>query len=154
VPLEGEVTSPPEGPIHALSFELGGARSYLLHHRPSGLLVFVTSSADRHEPAFEALREEGVQGDLLLTAIQGRDAGFARDLVRALRPRRVVPHHYDDFLVPIDAAEAAAPRDPADLDAFEAEVHAAAQAEGLTIEVRGPGLLEAMTLEASPAPRP
>lgn len=158
VPLDGEVTSPPGGPIHALSFKLGGARSYLLTHRPSGLRVFVSSSADRDPAALEALRAEGVEVDLLLAAIQGRDADFARDLVRALRPRRVVPHHFDDFLVPIDAPDAGAARDPEDLAAFEAEVRAAAEAEGVTLELRRPALLETLLLEASagaaPAPGP
>jgi L-ascorbate metabolism protein UlaG (beta-lactamase superfamily) len=95
-----------------------------------------------------------VQVDLLLAAIQGRDADFARDLVRTLRPRRVVPHHYDDFFVPIDDPEATAARNPEDLAAFENEVRAAAQAEGLTVEVQRPVLFEAMTLKAAPAPPP
>jgi L-ascorbate metabolism protein UlaG (beta-lactamase superfamily) len=158
VPLDGVVTSPPDGPIHALSFKLGDARSYLLSHRRSGLRVFVTSSADRDLAALEVLRAEGVEVDLLLAAIQGRDADFARDLVRALRPRRVVPHHFDDFLVPLDAPDAGAARDPDDLAAFEAEVRAAAEAEGVTLELRRPALLETLLLEAAagaaPAPGP
>jgi L-ascorbate metabolism protein UlaG (beta-lactamase superfamily) len=146
VPLEGEVRTPPKAPIHALSFVLGDARGYLVTHRPTGLRVYVLSSADRHLPALEALREEGVEVDLLLPAMRGRDAGFARDLVRTLRPHRIVPHHFDDFFRGLDDPDAAAPADPEDLAAFESELRAAGEAAGVALEVRRLGLFETLTL--------
>jgi L-ascorbate metabolism protein UlaG (beta-lactamase superfamily) len=146
VPLEGEITSPPEAPIHALSFKLGDARDYLVTHRPSGLRVLTSSSAGHHPPALEALAAEGVRADLLLLATHGRDAGYAADLVRTLRPRIVVPCHFDDFRKGVDDPEAGAPSDPEDLAAFEAELGAAAAAEGIALEVRRLGLFEALTL--------
>ena len=146
VPFDGEVTEPPVAPIHAASFKMGGARSYLVTHRASGRTVFTTSSADRDLAALEALRAEGVRVDVLLAATQGRDPDYVRDLVRTLRPRVVVPHHFDDFLLPPGAPGAGEPSDPEDERAFEREVEAAAAAEGLATAVRRPALFEALAL--------
>jgi L-ascorbate metabolism protein UlaG (beta-lactamase superfamily) len=151
VPFEGEYTEPVEAPIHAFSFVLGDARYYLVTHEPDGLRILITSSANRHPPALAALREEGVSVDLLLAATQGRDADYARDLVAATRPRIVIPHHYDSFTVPVDAEDAGAPTDAADLEAFEGEVRAAAEAEGVSLEIRRLRLFEQLRLPASPA---
>ena len=151
VPFEGEHVAPVDAPIHAFSFALGDARYYLVTHEPDGLRILITSSADRHPPALAALREEGVAVDLLLAASQGRDADYARDLVAALRPRLVVPHHYDAFTIPLDAEDAGAPSDPADLDAFEREIREAAEAFRVSLEVRRLGLFERMSLPAPPA---
>jgi len=146
VPLPGLVEMPPDGPIHAFSFKLGDARNYLITHRDTGLRILVSSSGGRHLPALEALLEEGVQVDLLLAAPQGRDERLADDLVRTLRPRRVVPHHYADFFVSLDDPAATEPRNPEDLAAFEAELHAAARAHGVEMEVRRMALFEVIEL--------
>jgi L-ascorbate metabolism protein UlaG (beta-lactamase superfamily) len=146
VPFDGEVTEPAAGPIHAASFKMGGARSYLVTHRASGRALFTTSSADRDPAALEALRAEGVRVDVLLAATQGRDPDYVRDLVRTLRPRLVVPHHFDDFLLPAEAPGAGEPSDPEDERAFEREVEAAAAALGLATAVRRPALFEAIAL--------
>jgi L-ascorbate metabolism protein UlaG (beta-lactamase superfamily) len=142
VPLEGEVTQPPEAPIHAYSFKLGDARGYLVTERASGLRVMLLSSANREQAALEALGASAAPVDLLLPAAMGRDADYARDLVRALRPRLVVPHHFDDFHVALDDPAAAAPMDEDDLAAFEAELRRAAEAEGVPLQVRRPRLFE------------
>jgi len=146
VPLEGEVTEPPEAPIHAFSFKLGDARGYLVTERATGLRVMLLSSANRDLAALEALGARAAPVDLLLPAAMGRDADYARDLVRTLRPRLVVPHHFDDFNVPLDDPAAAAPMDEADLAAFEDELRRAAEAEGVTLTVRRPRLFEAFTV--------
>ncbi len=149
VPLEGEVDEPPEAPVHVLSFPLGDARSYLVTHRPSGIRIFTLSSADRHAPALEALRREGIQVDVLLAAIMGRDPDFARDLVVALEPRIVVPHHFEDFFTALDDPEAVAPRNPEDLAAFEDEIHRAAADAGVDVEVRRLDLFGVLDVSAS-----
>jgi L-ascorbate metabolism protein UlaG (beta-lactamase superfamily) len=146
VPLPGEVSEPPNAPIHVLSFPLGDARAYLLTQRATGLNIFTLSSAGRHLPALEALRDEGVEVDLLLAAIMGRDAGFARDLVVNLRPRIVVPHHFASFFDSIDDPDAATPSDPEDLAAFEDEVRAAAEEAGIEVAIRRLDLFEALEL--------
>jgi L-ascorbate metabolism protein UlaG (beta-lactamase superfamily) len=150
VPFPGEVLEAPQAPIHAFSFKMGGALAYLVTHRPSGLRIFVSSSAGLHPPALAELAGEGIRVDALLAAIQGRDEGFTAELVGALRPRLVVPHHFDDFWRSLDEPDAAQPSDADDLAAFEREVEAAARAAGLSVALRRPVLFEAF--EVAPAP--
>jgi L-ascorbate metabolism protein UlaG (beta-lactamase superfamily) len=142
-PAPGTVSEPPRWPMLAVDFRLGDARGYLVTHRPSGLRLFLLSSAGLHRPALAELEAEGVRADVLLVAIAGREDDFVPILLRTLRPHTVVPHHFDDFFVPLDDPDAAAPLRPDDLDAFEAEVASAAAELGLDVEVRRPGLLEA-----------
>jgi L-ascorbate metabolism protein UlaG (beta-lactamase superfamily) len=146
VPFPGEVTEPPEAPIHAFSFKLGDACGYLVTERASGLRIVLLSSANRELAALEALGRAVAPVDLLLTAALGRDADYARDLVHTLRPRLVVPHHFDDLFVPIDAPDAAAPQDEEDLAAFEQELRAAAAAEAVTLDVHRPQLFQVLTI--------
>jgi L-ascorbate metabolism protein UlaG (beta-lactamase superfamily) len=146
VPMPGEVSETPKAPIHVRSFKVGGVRDHLITHEPSGLRVYITSSASLHRPALEALRDEGVEIDALLAPTPGRDEGYARTLVELLRPRLVVPHHFDDFFGPVDAPRAGAPKRPEDLAAFEAEIREAAARCGRATEVRCPGLFEPLHL--------
>jgi len=142
VPLEGEVAEPPPGPIHALSMKLGDARAYLVTERATSVRAVLLSSAAVHLPALEELGQTTAPLDLVLAASQGREASYASDLVRTLRPRLVVPQHFDDFFTPIDAPAAGEPRDPDDLAAFERELADAARAQGVSLEVRRPRLFE------------
>jgi L-ascorbate metabolism protein UlaG (beta-lactamase superfamily) len=151
VPLEGEVLAPPQTPLHAFSFRMGGALGYIVTERASGLRVVLLSSANRNTVEFEVEGMEAAPVDLLLAASSGRDTDYARDLVRTLRPRLVVPHHFDDFTIPFGDPAAGTPRDEEDLAAFEAELRTAAAAEGVALEVRRPGLFEAFTLAAGAA---
>jgi L-ascorbate metabolism protein UlaG (beta-lactamase superfamily) len=146
VPLEGSYASPPEAPLHALSFPLGDARLYLVTHEPSGVRILLTSSANVHPPTLHNLRAEQLSVDVLLAATQGRDASYTRALVATFRPRLVVPHHYESFFTPLDAPDAAEPSDPEDVAAFEQEVRDAAAAEKLAVEVRRMALFEALAL--------
>jgi L-ascorbate metabolism protein UlaG (beta-lactamase superfamily) len=148
VPLEGELTEPPEAPIHATSFVLGDARGYLVIERASGARVVLLSSAGCDADALAALGKEFAPVDLLLAAVGGREADYARLLVEALRPRVVVPHHFDDFSIPLSDPAAGDPQDEEDLAAFESELRAAATAEGVALEVRRPKLFEAIRIEA------
>jgi L-ascorbate metabolism protein UlaG (beta-lactamase superfamily) len=155
VPLAGSLGEPPEAPIHAHSFVLGDARGYLVRERASGLRVVLLSSAGSDPAALAAIGREFAPVDLLLPAALGREPDYAAQLVRSLRPRLVVPHHFDDFFTPIDQPQAGAPQDEEDLAAFEAELRAAAQAEGLALEVRRPRLLEPfVVVPPTAAPRP
>jgi L-ascorbate metabolism protein UlaG (beta-lactamase superfamily) len=146
VPLVGEVAEPPDWPLHALSFKLGDARGYLITHLPSGLRLYTTSSAAVDRPALAALRDRGVEVDVLLAAVTGRDPDYVPSLVGLLRPRIVVPHHFDDFFVALSDPSAGAPSDPEDLERFEAEVRAAAERFGTGTEVRRVGLFEPFEL--------
>jgi L-ascorbate metabolism protein UlaG (beta-lactamase superfamily) len=148
VPLEGELDEPPEAPIHAASFVLGDARGYLVTERASGLRVVLLSSAAVDPEALSALGKEFAPVDALLAATMGRDPDYAGQLVQALRPRLVVPHHFDDFYTSIHDPTAGAPSDEEDLVAFEAELRAAAKAEGVALEVHRPKLFEPIELRA------
>jgi L-ascorbate metabolism protein UlaG (beta-lactamase superfamily) len=148
VPLEGELTEPPEAPIHVNSFVLGDARGYLVTERATGLRVVLLSSAGFDPAALAALGQELAPVDLLLAAVSGREPDYAGQLVHALRPRLVMPHHFDDFFTPLDDPEAGAPGDEEDLAAFEAELRAAATAEGVALEVRRPKLFESFSVPA------
>jgi L-ascorbate metabolism protein UlaG (beta-lactamase superfamily) len=146
VPLEGELTEPPEAPIHAFSFVLGDARGYLVTERTSGVRIALFSSAGCDAAALAALGRDVAPVDLLLAATGGREPDYAAHLVEALRPRLVVPHHFDDFTIPLADAAAGAPRDEADLAAFEAELRAAAEKAGVALEVRRPQLLASFSV--------
>lgn len=141
-PAPGTVSETRPWPLRAVDFRLGDARGYLVTHRPSGLRLFFLSSAGLHRPALAALAQEGVRADVLLVAISGREDDFVRSLLATFRPRVVVPQHFDDFFVPLADPHAGEPIRPGDLDAFEAEVAAAAEELGLAVEVRRPSLLE------------
>ncbi len=147
VPFEGELTEPPETPLHATSFVLGDARGYLVTERATGLRIVLLSSAGCDPEALAALGKEVAPVDLLLPATAGRDADYARLLVEALRPRLVVPHHFDDLFTAIDDPTAGEPQDEADLAAFEQELRAAAAAEGVALEIRRPKLFESFVLQ-------
>ena len=145
-PFQGEVTEPPEWPLHAYGFKLGDARGYLVTHRESGRRIFLLSSAGLHPPALDALAGEGLRVDVLLTSMRARADDFVPRLMAALRPRLVVPQHVADFFLPLSDPEAGAPVDEEDLVAFEAEVAAAAAERGIDTEVRRPRLFETIPL--------
>ena len=149
VPFEGKLTEPPAAPLRAFSFVLGDARGYLVTERATGLRIVFLSSAGRHVPALEEIGRLAAPVDVLLPASQGGDADYARDLVRTLRPRLVVPHHFDDFSVPLDDPSAGDPADPEALTAFEQALREAASAEGVTLELRRPKLFERIELDAA-----
>jgi len=152
VPFEGELSEPPETPIHAASFVLGDARGYLVTERGTGLRIVLLSSAGCDPDALAAVGREAAPVDLLLPAAMGRDADYARQLVHALHPRLVVPHHFDSLFTAIDDPTAGDPQDEVDLAAFEAELRAAAAAEGVSLEIRRPKLFESIRLAARPPP--
>jgi L-ascorbate metabolism protein UlaG (beta-lactamase superfamily) len=77
------------------------------------------------------------------------DPDFARDLVVALRPRIVMPHHFDSFFTALDDPEAGAPSDPEDLAAFEDEMRRTAAAAGVDVEVRRLELFESLAVAPS-----
>jgi L-ascorbate metabolism protein UlaG (beta-lactamase superfamily) len=145
VPFPGEVRTPPTAPIHAISFKMGGALGYLITHQGTGLRLFVLSSAGVHAPALAELRGGDIAVDVLLPATIGRDAQYVPTLIESLRPRWVVPHHFDDFFLSIDEARDTR-SDLADLPAFETEVGDAAAAVGISVSYRRPELLDLLTL--------
>jgi L-ascorbate metabolism protein UlaG (beta-lactamase superfamily) len=152
VPFPGELALPPEAPLHAFSFPMGGALAYLVTHEPSGARIFVLSSAAVDAQALAGLAAASAPVDLLLAALAGRDAEFARTLVETLRPRRVLVHHHDDFFLPLDDPGAGSPANRGDLAAFEAEIAAAAAAAGIEAQLVRLRLFERMQVSPWRAP--
>jgi len=146
VPLEGTYETPPEAPLHALSFPVGDARMYLVTYEPSNVRIVLVSSANVHPATLHTMKPEQLAVDALFAATQGRPEGYARALISTFRPRLVVPVHYESFLTPLDAPDAAEPSDPEDVAAFEQEVRDAAAAENVTVEVRRMALFETLAL--------
>jgi len=108
--------------------------------------IVLVSSANVHPATLHTMKPEQLAVDALFAATQGRPEGYARALISTFRPRLVVPVHYESFLTPLDAPDAAEPSDPEDVAAFEQEVRDAAAAENVTVEVRRMALFETLAL--------
>jgi hypothetical protein len=102
------------------------------------------------EAALGALRDEEVGADVLLPATIGRAPGYVAALISTLRPRWVIPHHFDDFFVPIDEARRRG-SDLPDLERFRDEVRAIAASLGLEVSVRVPEFFEPISLPPAAA---
>ncbi len=65
---------------------------------------------------------DGLRADVLIPCLMGREhhPGFVRELLLELRPRVVIPFHFDDFFAPLDAPIRELPG--ADLEGFRREV--------------------------------
>ena len=145
-PPEGTVDEPPDAPIHAWSFKLGDARGWLVTHRDSGFRVFLLSSGNRHQPSLEALAKEGISVDVLFAVPIGADEAYPADLVRTLRPKVVVPHHFDSFFTSVREPDAGEPFEPDLLAEFEGAVRAAGEAAGVPLRVQRPRIFEPLEL--------
>ena len=97
VPFDGDIQSHASFPLTASGYRCG--QVFGIHIAVAGTSFYHQGSANLIESEIE---HRGV--DYFLAAISGR--GFTRDYVArilgALEPRTVVPHHYDDFLRPLD----------------------------------------------------
>ncbi len=98
VPWDGDIDPAPAGRLGAADYRCG--QVYAIHISVAGTNFYHQGSANLIE---DELEHSGV--DYFLAAISGR--GFTADYVarvlRVLAPRTVVPHHYDNFLRPLDA---------------------------------------------------
>lgn len=79
----------------------GCGQVYGIHIEVAGATFYHQGSADLIE---DAIRHRNV--DYFLAGIAGRGftSRYTERILRALEPRVVVPHHYDDFFQPIDAS--------------------------------------------------
>lgn len=100
--------------------------------RAAGLTVVHNSSAGLPADATVLLRAVPEGADVLLPAIALREQtpGYARTLIAYLRPRVMVPHHWDDFFEPLDPTPD--PERRADAARF------AEEAEGATVRIPEP----------------
>jgi L-ascorbate metabolism protein UlaG (beta-lactamase superfamily) len=98
IPSDGELTCDHLDDLRGGSFRCG---------QVYGLLIEVAGATFYHLGSAELIeaRIPCRQVDYLLLGIAGRSFSqrFTQRALRALAPRFVVPHHYDDFFTPLDA---------------------------------------------------
>src|SRR5690606_17805063 len=98
VPFDGELTCDHLDDLRGGQYRCG--ETYGIHIAVAGVTLYHQGSANLIE---EKMLHRDV--DFFLAGIAGR--GFTRDYTRrvitALRPRVIIPHHYDDFFRPLDA---------------------------------------------------
>lgn len=117
IPFPGRI-SRDEGPLKVRDFRVGA--SFGLWFEVGGVRFLHLGSADFLESAMH-----GVACDVLLLCIIGRDGspGFTHRILRTLRPKVVIPCHWDDFALPFDSGARALRR--AKLRGFVEEVETA-----------------------------
>lgn len=98
----GEIAEPLVPPVHALSYREGGSYSVLVQH--DGRRLLIQGSAGFVEGALA-----GHQADIVFLGIGGlgkQDRTYHetywREVVVAVKARRVVPIHWDDFTLPLE----------------------------------------------------
>ena len=114
VPHPGHVLEPPRLPARWFEYRAGDVYGILL--RANGVAVYHNGSADLLD---DELRDE--RADVLLVGLAGRGATprYVERLVGCLRPRVVVPMHYDAFFERLDRGVRLIPG--IDLDGFLAD---------------------------------
>ena len=98
----GEIEAPLRPPDRASAWQEGGSYSELIEH-PLGTLL-VQGSAGWRDGALDGRRADVVA--LGIGALGTSDAayldGYYRAVIEAVRPRCVIPIHYDDYTLPLD----------------------------------------------------
>lgn len=97
VPYPGEIIPPVTLPMKASGYKHGGAYVLLLEF--SGFRIAHMGSADLLDDELERVGPV----DLLLIGLAGRKGtpDFLRRVVSPLKPRFILPHHYDNFFSPL-----------------------------------------------------
>lgn len=98
----GEIEAPIKPPVHSFAYRDGGAYSIVIEHEGRSLLVqgsagFVDGVLDksRADVVFLGIGGLGTKDDPY------RDA-YWRQVVAPVKPRRIIPIHWDDFSFPLD----------------------------------------------------
>ena len=131
VPLPGRIETPLRTPAAVHRYRVGEV--YGLHLACDVGAVYHVGSANLVEAELE-----GVRADVVLACTVGRQAvdDFTPRLLRALRPKLVIPCHWDQFWRPIDAPVRQIPGN--DLAGFIDEVKAfSADIEVRVLPIRG-----------------
>lgn len=97
VPYPGTIKRPLVPPRKAAEYKLGGVYAILIEH-PSGTILHHGSAGFR--PGMYA----GIHADVILLGITGREdtTTFLAQVPDKVRPRLVIPIHFDDFFTPLD----------------------------------------------------
>jgi L-ascorbate metabolism protein UlaG (beta-lactamase superfamily) len=94
----GDIEEPPHWPPRIEALRHGQVLNW--HVRFGGLTVMHVDSADYHLSELE-----GLSADVLCLCAAGRKfrPNYVPEIVRALRPRWVIPCHWDTMITPLDA---------------------------------------------------
>ena len=97
IPYPGEIAPPLEPPLKAREYRLGQVFNMLLEL--GGLSFLHVGSADVLDASLE-----GRRCDVLFVCVAGwkRSEGFPARVLSRVRPKTVVPFHFDDFTVPLE----------------------------------------------------
>ncbi len=100
IPLEGHIPPGTKPPLRLNQYRCGD--TYGIHVEildADGLSLFHLGSGDFFPETLEGLR-----CDVLTPCLYGREhhADYTRELIANLRPRVVIPNHFDDFMRPMD----------------------------------------------------
>ncbi len=115
VPLPGSIASPPPWPPRIYDLRHGAVLHWQM--QLEGLSVLHIDSADFYE-------DELAPADVLLLCAVGRQyrQDYTRILLERVRPKVVIPCHWDDFSVPIEAPPRQLPG--VDVEGFVEEIRA------------------------------
>lgn len=131
IPYPGHIATALKGPAHMSRWRCGPV--FGLHLDVAGTSVYHVGSA-----ALVDAELRGIQADVVLCCTIGRHAtpNFTRRVVDALRPKLLIPCHWDQFWRPLDSAVRQIPGN--DLQGFLNEVAACPDApETRVLPMRG-----------------
>jgi L-ascorbate metabolism protein UlaG (beta-lactamase superfamily) len=97
VPYPGTIDRPLTPPAKASDYRLGGVYAILVEH-PAGTLLHHGSAG------FLPGMYDGIRADVVLLGITGREdtETYLAEVPGRVRPRCVIPVHFDDFFTPLD----------------------------------------------------
>ncbi len=114
----GTIDAPLIPPVKASGFRCGESWSTLVHHRPSGRRLLIQGSAGFVSGALAGHRADAVYLSVGQLGLQPRPylIDYWTETVRAVRARRVILIHWDDFFRPLSKPLRALPYAGDDLD--------------------------------------
>ncbi|OBH02620.1 MBL fold metallo-hydrolase [Mycobacterium sp. E1747] len=114
----GTIDAPLIPPVKASAYRCGESWSTLVHHRPTGRRLLIQGSAGFVKGALAGHRADAVYLSVGQLGLQPRSylTDYWTETVRAVRARRVLMIHWDDFFRPLSKPLRALPYAGDDLD--------------------------------------
>ena len=133
----GVISKPVVPPVKASAYRCGEAWSTLIQHRPSGRRLLIQGSAGFRPGALDGRQADVVYLGIGQLGVQPTDyiERYWAQTVRAVRARRVVLIHWDDFFRPLTAPLRALPYAGDDLDISMRVLGRLAEADGVAMHL-------------------
>jgi L-ascorbate metabolism protein UlaG (beta-lactamase superfamily) len=133
----GVISAPVVPPVRASAFRCGEAWSTLIHHRPSDRHLLIQGSAGFRPGALDGQQADVAYLGVGQLGVQPTDyiERYWAQTVRAVRARRVVLIHWDDFFRPLSAPLRALPYAGDDLDVTMRVLGRLAEADGVAVHL-------------------